>query len=143
MRVCVTHIHITRFVCHARARARHHRVSCASSTCPFRPRAIGTRVLRLRRRSLDRSIVRTRCGVDDGDGGSGAGGGRLHRVPRAMYVTRARARVITAHGARHQRFPSPRDRHACAAVWCRRSLARSITRTRCVAVAMAVAVEVG
>ena len=143
MRVCVTHIHITRFVCHARARARHHRVSCASSTCPFRPRAIGTRVLRLRRRSLARSIVRTRCGVGDGDGGSGAGGGRLHRVPRAMYVTRARARVITAHGARHQRFPSPRDRHACAAVWCRRSLARSITRTRCVAVAMAVAVEVG
>jgi hypothetical protein len=36
-----------------------------------------------------------------------------------------------------------RDRYACAAVWWRRSLARSITRTRCVAVAMAVAVEVG
>ena len=66
------------------------------------------RALRRRRRSLARSIARTRCGVGDGDGGGGGGGGRLHRAPRAMYVTHTHARVITAHGARHQRFPSPR-----------------------------------
>ena len=132
MRVRVTHIRVMRSVCHARARARHHRASCESSTCPFRPRAIGTRMLRRRRRSLARSIARTRCGVGDGDGdrGGGGGGGRSHRAPRAVYATRTHARVITAHGARHQRFPSP-----CAigtrALRCgggARSLARSRAR---------------
>ena len=129
-RVRVTHVRITRFVCHARACTCHHRASRASSTCPFRPRAIGTRVLRRRRRSLARSIVRTRYGVGDGDGGGGGGGGRLHRAPRAMYVTRAHARVITAHGTRHQRFPSPRA-IGTRALRCgggARSLARSRAR---------------
>ena len=37
-------------------RARHHRL-------PFPPRTTSTRALRRRRRSLDRSIARTRCGV--------------------------------------------------------------------------------
>ena len=37
-------------------RARHHRL-------PSPPRTTGTRALRRRRRSLDRSIARTRCGV--------------------------------------------------------------------------------
>ena len=130
MRVRVTHIHITRFVCHARVCTCHHRASCASSTCPFRPRAIGTRVLRRRRRSLARSIVRTRYGVGDGDGGGGGGGGRLHRAARAMYVTRAHARVITAHGTRHQRFPSPRaiGTRALRCGGSARSLARSRAR---------------
>ena len=102
-------------------------------------------MLRRRRRLLARSIVRTRCGVGVGDGGSGGGDGRLHRAPHAMCVTHTHARIITAHGARHQRFP-----FLCAigtrALRCgggARSLARSITRTQSVAVAMAVAAEVG
>jgi hypothetical protein len=131
MRVRVTHIHITRFVCHARVCTCHHRASCASSTCPFRPRAIGTSELRRRRRSLARAIVRTRCGGGDGGGGGGGGGGRVHRAARAMYVTRAHARVITAHGTRHQRFPS-HARSARARCGVMAALARSLDHAHAV-----------
>ena len=84
------------------------------------------RALRRRRRSLARSIARARCG--------GGGSVRLHRPSRALRaprVTRAHAYVITAHRARHHRFPSP-STHACArCALRRRSLARSIARVRC------------
>ena len=85
------------------------------------------RALRRRRRSLARSIARARyCG-----GGVSV---RLHRPSRALRaprVTRAHAYVITAHRARHHRFPSP-STHACArCALRRRSLARSIARVRC------------
>ena len=69
-------------------------------------------------------------GGDGGGGGGGGGDGRLHRAPREMYVTRTHARVITAHGARHRRFPSPRA-IGTRALRCgggARSLARSRAR---------------
>ena len=62
--------------------------------------------------ALARSIARAVCG-----GYGGGGGGRLHRPSRALRaprVTRALAYVITAHRARHRRFPSPRARPARA-----------------------------
>ena len=84
--------------------ARHHRFL-------FPPRTTGTSaLLRRRRRSLDRSIARTRCGVGDG------GGGRLHRA----RASRARTHAITAHRARLHR-PLPR-RQPCA----RAAFARSL-----------------
>ena len=116
-----------------RVRARHRRASRASSPVPFPPLA-RARALR-RRRSLDRSIARTRCG------GSGGGGGRLHRAPRASHmsraslVTRAHAHMSSPLSARHHRFPFPRARparaRAAAAAALARSLDRSIARTRC------------
>ena len=84
-----------------------------------------------------RSIVRTRCGVGDGGGGSG----RLHRASRAspaLRVTRADAHVTTIRRARHCRFPSPpvHDRHARSAV------AAALARSRAHGAALALAVEV-
>ena len=86
------------------------------------------RALRRRRRSLARSIARARCG------GGGGGGGRLRRPSRALRaprVTRVYAYVITAHRARHRRFPSPpRTTGTRALLRRRRSLARSRARRR-------------
>ena len=85
------------------------------------------RALRRRRRSLARSIARARCG--------GGGSVRLHRPSRALRaprVTRAHAYVITAHRARHHRFPFPPCTTGTRALQRRRrSLARSIARARC------------
>ena len=87
------------------------------------------RALRRRRRSLARSIARARCG------GGGGGGGRLRRPSRALRaprVTRVYAYVITAHRARHRRFPSPPCTTGTRALQRRRrSLAPSIARARC------------
>ena len=64
----------------------------------------------------------------------GGGGGRLHRPSRALRaprVTRVYAYVITAHRARHHRFPSPpRTTGTRALLRRRRSLARSRARRR-------------
>ena len=85
------------------------------------------RALRLRRRSLARSIGRARCG--------GGGSVRLHRPSRALCAPRAKrvnAYVITAHRARHHRFPSPPCTTGTPALQRRRrSLAHSIARARC------------
>ena len=79
--------------------------------------------------ALARSIARAVCG------GCGGGGGRLHRPSRALRaprVTRVYAYVITAHRARHRRFPSPPCTTGTRALQRRRrSLARSIARARC------------
>ena len=87
------------------------------------------RALRRRRRSLARSIARAVCG------GCGGGGGRLHRPSRALRaprVTRVYAYVITAHRARHRRFPFPPCTTGTRALQRRRrSLAPSIARARC------------
>ena len=82
------------------------------------------RALRRRRRSLARSIARARCG--------GGGSVRLHRPSRALRtprVTRAHAYVITAHSARHHRFPSP---HAPTHARCDGGGARSLDSARAV-----------
>ena len=104
-------------------RACHHRF-------PF-PRTTGTHALRRRRFSLARSIARTRCGVGDGGGGCG----RLHRAScasRTSLVTLAHTHVITAFRPLHHRYsPPPRTTGMRALLRQRRSLARSIARTRC------------
>ena len=86
------------------------------------------RALRRRRRSLARSIARAVCG------GCGGGGGRLHRPSRALRaprVTRAHAYVITAHRARHHRFPFPPCTTGTRALQRRRRcLVRSLARAR-------------
>ena len=133
--------------CTSRAHARASSPRMARAINVSLPHAIGTRALRcgVGARSLARSRAR------------GAWRWRWRwrwrsvtpRVIRVMRITCAirLARVYRVIAARHQRFPSElslaRDRHARAAVWWRRSLNRSITRTQCVAVAMAVAAEVG
>ena len=77
----------------------------------------------LGRRSLARSIARAHCG--------GGGSVRLHRPSRALRaprVTRVHAYIMTAHRARHHRFPFPlhaRMRALRAATALARSLARS------------------
>ena len=74
--------------------------------------------------ALARSIARAVCG------GCGGGGRRLHRPSRALRapcVTRMYAYVITAHRARHRRFPFPPCTTGTRALQRRRrSLARSI-----------------
>ena len=125
--------HAARHARHARARVRHHRASRASSPSPF-PDVTHARARQRRRRCLVCSLARARGG---GGGGVG-GGGRLHRASRvsntsrASLVTRAHAHIITASRASSPfSVPPAHDRHARAAVRRRRSLARSIARTRC------------
>ena len=127
---------------HAFARVRHHRASRASSPVPPPPLA-SARALQ-RRRSLGRSIARTRCSV------GGGGGGQLHRTPRASdtsrasLVTRAHAHITTASGASSPfSVPPAHDRHAPLLRRRRRSLVRSIARSRAHGVALAMEVAVG
>ena len=102
-----THVtHVTRVARHARARAHHHRFARVITV--FRPPRARPR------RSLDRSIARSRAHGVVGDGG----GVRLHRASRASHT---RAHVITAHRARHHR-PLPRCQQFARAAC---SLARS------------------
>ena len=94
---------------YARARVRHQRASRASSPFSVPPPRTHARAATALACSLARSrararAVRLRCG-------------RSHRPSRALRaprVTRALAYVITAHRARHRRFPSPRARPARA-----------------------------
>ena len=94
---------------HTRARVRHQRASRASSPFSVPPPRTHARAATALACSLARSrararAVRLRCG-------------RSHRPSRALRaprVTRALAYVITAHRARHRRFPSPRARPARA-----------------------------
>ena len=94
---------------YARARVRHQRASRASSPFFVPPPRTHARAATALACSLARSrararAVRLRCG-------------RSHRPSRALRaprVTRALAYVITAHRARHRRFPSPRARPARA-----------------------------
>ena len=95
-------------------RARHRRF-------PSSPRTTGTRALLRRRRSLARSIARTRCGV------GGGGGVQLHR---ASHAPRARAWTSPPRIARVITVPLPPTRpHARAATAA--ALARSIALARC------------
>ena len=111
-------------------RARHHRF-------PFPLRTTGTRVWRLRRRSLARSIAR--------------GGGRSRRaleVARrarrsSRAYTRVHARVTTVHRARHHRFPSPMSpTHPHARTATAAALSCLLARTVALAVAVGAAVAV-
>jgi len=94
---------------YARARVRHQRASRASSPFSVPPPRTHARAATALACSLARSrararAVRLRCGRSH----------RPSRAFRAPRVTRALAYVITAHRARHRRFPSPRARPARA-----------------------------
>ena len=121
---------------YARAHVRHQRASRASSPFSVPPPRTHARAATALACSLARSrararAVRLRCG-------------RSHRPSRALRaprVTRALAYVITAHRARHRRFPSPPCTTGTRALQRRRrSLAHARLRARGVAVVMAVAV---
>ena len=94
-------------------RARHHRF-------PPPPRTTGTRALLRRRRSLDRSIARTGCGV------GGGGGVQLHRASRA---SRARACTSSPRIARVITAPLPRC-HPCARAAAAAALSRLLACSR-------------
>ena len=123
----------TRVTCVTRARehvitahrARHHRSSFPHA--PTRVRCDGGGA-----RSLDSARGVWPVAVEVAGGG---GGGRLHRPSRALRaprITRVCAYVITAHRARHHRFPSPPRTTGTprALLRRRRSLARSRARRR-------------
>ena len=97
-------------------RARHHRF-------PSPPRTTGTRALLRRRRSLARSIARTRCGV------GGGGGVQLHRASRASRASRARACTSSPRIARVITAPLPRC-HPCARAAAAAALSRLLACSR-------------
>ena len=105
--------HADRVARHARARAYHHRFARFITVFRTPARATGTCVLLRRRRSLVRSIVRTRCGV------GGGGGVQFHRASRAC----ARERHHRASRASSPFLFPPRT-HTRALRRRRRSLAR-------------------
>ena len=121
-----------RCACLTKRRARRTPPDNPLQTAPFliarhddaRAKPTHARALRRRRRSLARSIARARCG----SGGSVW----LHRPSRALCaprVTGAYTYVITAHRARHHRFPPPPCTTGTRALQRRRrSLARCAER---------------
>ena len=134
-----THDRVMLSIHHAHAPACHHRASRASSTFPFRPRAIGMRVLRRRRRSLARSIARTRCGVGELAMAMAMAvavavryAARHARPRHVTYAPRACTRMSSPHVARviDVSLSPARYRHARAAAAA--ALARSLDRANAV-----------